>query len=220
MRRSTGCPFAPPQAVRELAATGPVAKVQIWDGQQAWLVTGYDEARSLFGDARVSVDGALPGFPHLNEGMKALAAMAPRTMFNTDGEEHARYRRMLTKPFMIKRLDALKPVIQKYIDEHIDLMLDSGTSADLVAALALPVPSLAICELLGVPYADHAFFQRSSAVGFSGDTSGVLEGLGVPVRRRDIEDEALARAHRQLADRVEFKLDSLVHGVRALPVEW
>ncbi|WP_330184873.1 cytochrome P450 [Nocardia sp. NBC_01503] len=171
VRRSSGCPFSPPQAVRDLAAAAPVSKVQIWDGQEAWLVTDYTEARALFGDARVSVDGALPGFPHLNEGMKALAAMAPRTMFNTDGEEHARYRRMLTKPFMIKRLDALKPVIQKYIDEHIDLMLDGGNSADLVQALALPVPSLAICELLGVPYEDHAFFQRSSAVGFSGDTS-------------------------------------------------
>lgn len=171
VRRSSGCPFSPPQAVRDLAAAAPVSKVQIWDGQEAWLVTDYTEARTLFGDARVSVDGALPGFPHLNEGMKALAAMAPRTMFNTDGEEHARYRRMLTKPFMIKRLDALKPVIQKYIDEHIDLMLDGGNSADLVQALALPVPSLAICELLGVPYEDHAFFQRSSAVGFSGETS-------------------------------------------------
>ncbi|WP_067572721.1 cytochrome P450 [Nocardia acidivorans] len=171
VRRSSGCPFSPPQAVRDLAAAAPVSKVQIWDGQEAWLVTDYTEARTLFGDARVSVDGALPGFPHLNEGMKALAAMAPRTMFNTDGEEHARYRRMLTKPFMIKRLDALKPVIQKYIDEHIDLMFDGGNSADLVQALALPVPSLAICELLGVPYEDHAFFQRGSAVGFSGDTS-------------------------------------------------
>ena len=34
----------------------------------------------------------------------------------------------------------------------------------LVAAFALPVPSLVICELLGVPYADHAVFQKLSSL--------------------------------------------------------
>ena len=46
---------------------------------------------------------------------------------------------------------------------HIGAMLAAGTSADLVPAFALPVPSLVICELLGVPYADRHEFQQRTA---------------------------------------------------------
>ena len=56
----------------------------------------------------------------------------------------------------------MRPGIQQIVDELIDDMLAGPNPADLVAAFALPVPSLVICELLGVPYADHDFFQRNS----------------------------------------------------------
>ncbi|MEI4410284.1 hypothetical protein V9055_10590, partial [Streptococcus agalactiae] len=88
---------------------------------------------------------------------------------NTDGTEHARFRRMLAKPFTPKRLNAIRPLIQRHIDDTIDAMLAAGRSADLVEALALPVPSLMICELLGVPYTDHEFFQHHTALGFGGN---------------------------------------------------
>ncbi|CAM5683719.1 cytochrome P450 [Streptomyces purpurascens] len=54
--------------------------------------------------------------------------------------------------------------MQRIVDELIDGMLaetDPGRSGQ---AFALPVPSLVIAELLGVPYADHDFFQRSSSL--------------------------------------------------------
>jgi cytochrome P450 len=79
-----------------------------------------------------------------------------------DEPEHGRYRRMLTSTFMIKRVEALRPRIQKIVDGLIDTMLAETPPVDLVSAFALPVPSLVICELLGVPYADHDFFQRCS----------------------------------------------------------
>ncbi|QLY28412.1 cytochrome P450 [Nocardia huaxiensis] len=123
-------------------------------------------ARELFADARVSVDYRDPGFPHIHEGMKMLAD-GPRSMFNTDGSEHARYRRMLAKPFTPKRLDILRPMIQQHVDQHLDVMLAAGNSADLAEAFALPVPSTVICEMLGVPYDKHRFFQEHTEVGFS-----------------------------------------------------
>lgn len=43
-------------------------------------------------------------------------------------------------------------------------MQESGPVADLVQAYVLPIPSLVICDLLGVPYADRADFQHRSAV--------------------------------------------------------
>lgn len=171
-RRAAKCPFAPAAEIRELAAKAPISKVRTWeDDKQPWLVTGYTEARELFADARVSADSQHPSYPHINESMRVVAGMSPRTMFNSDGVEHARYRRMMAKPFTPKRLAALRPRIQQNIDRTITAMLAAGDSADLVAALALPVPSLMICSLLGVPYADHRFFQEATELGFGGNAT-------------------------------------------------
>jgi cytochrome P450 len=71
---------------------------------------------------------------------------------------------MVTGTFTIRRVDALRPSIQRIVDEHIDALLAGPRPVDLVEAFALPVPSLVICHLLGVPYADHDFFQRRARV--------------------------------------------------------
>lgn len=167
MERSAACPFAPPSEVMELAASAPLSRVTIWDGSTPWLITGYEEARALFADSRISVDDRKPGFPHWNEHMLATVDKRPRSVFTADAEEHTFYRRMLSKPFTFKRVEALRPAIQKITDDHIDALLAGPKPADLVGALALPVPSLVICEMLGVPYEDHGFFQEHANVGLA-----------------------------------------------------
>src|ERR1700755_904198 len=160
MARATGCPLAPPPEVMELAGVKPVARVRIWDGSTPWLITGYEEARTLFSDSRVSVDDRRPGFPHWNEGMLSTVNKRPRSVFTSDAEEHTRFRRMLSKPFTFKRVEGLRPAIQKITDECIDSLLAGPQPADVVMALALPVPSLVISQLLGVPYEDTEMFQH------------------------------------------------------------
>ena len=167
MERTSRCPFAPPPEVMELAAVAPLSRVRIWDGSTPWLITGYEEARALFADSRVSVDDRKPGFPHWNEGMLATVNKRPRSVFTADAEEHTFYRRMLSKPFTFKRVEGLRPAIQKITDDHIDAILAGPKPAELVSALALPVPSLVICEMLGVPYEDHGFFQEHANVGLA-----------------------------------------------------
>jgi cytochrome P450 len=167
MERSSRCPFAPPPEVMELAAVAPLSRVRIWDGSTPWLITGYEEARALFADSRVSVDDRKSGFPHWNEGMLATVDKRPRSVFTADAEEHTFYRRMLSKPFTFKRVEGLRPAIQKITDDHIDAILAGPKPAELVSALALPVPSLVICEMLGVPYEDHGFFQEHANVGLA-----------------------------------------------------
>jgi len=167
MERTSRCPFAPPPEVMELAAVEPLSRVRIWDGSTPWLITGYEEARALFADSRVSVDDRKPGFPHWNEGMLATVNKRPRSVFTADAEEHTFYRRMLSKPFTFKRVEGLRPAIQKITDDHIDAILAGPKPAELVSALALPVPSLVICEMLGVPYEDHGFFQEHANVGLA-----------------------------------------------------
>lgn len=164
MPRTSACPFAPPEQAMELNHSAPLNRVRIWDGSNPWLVTGYQEYKMLMSDPRVSVNDHLPGFPDWNEGMRAIKDARPKSVFTTDGEEHSRYRRMLTKPFTFKRVAALRPGIQAITDEHIDRMLAGPQPADLVAALALPIPTLMISDMLGVPYEDHEFFQKHATL--------------------------------------------------------
>jgi cytochrome P450 len=160
MDRSPSCPFAPAEQLRQLTADAPISRVRIWDGSTPWLVSGYAQMKALTSDPRVSVDDTLAGFPHWN----AFAAgfHRPRSVFNSDGAEHSRYRRLMTKPFTFKKVDALRPAIQHIVDRKIDDMLAGPKPADLVTALALPVPSLVISEILGVPDADRAYFEQEA----------------------------------------------------------
>jgi cytochrome P450 len=82
-----------------------------------------------------------------------------------DPPDHTTARRAVVGEFTARRIQSLRPRIQQIVDERIDALLAAGPPADLVAALALPVPSQVICELLGVPYEQHEFFQsRSTAL--------------------------------------------------------
>ncbi|WP_216896002.1 cytochrome P450 [Nocardia alni] len=161
--RSASCPFHPPAEQRELLARAPLSRVRIWDGSTPWLVTGHAEQRVVLSDPRVSADERLPGFPHHNRGMAETIEHRPPTIFNTDAPEHTRFRRFMTFPFTVKKVEALRPIIQQITDDLIDEMLAGPKPVDLVQVLALPLPSLMICELLGVPYADKEFFHEHAA---------------------------------------------------------
>ena len=163
MPRATACPFDPPPALRELQAEAPLTRVRLWDGSIAWLVTRYADQRALLADPRISADVSHPHYPHRGAAQKEIAK-GELSFLVMDDPEHARQRRMLTAAFAIKRLERLRPAIQRLVDGLIDDMLAGPTPADLVAALALPLPALVICELLGVPYADHDFFQAASRI--------------------------------------------------------
>jgi cytochrome P450 len=169
--RAAGCPFDPPPELRRRAAEMPLSRVRIWDGSTPWIVTGHAEQHALLADRRVSVDERMPGFPHWNEGMAATVAHRPRSVFNSDTPEHTRYRRMMTSSFTARRVEAARPAMQRLTDELIDAMLDGPRPADLVAAVALPLPTRVISEILGVPYEDHDFLQRNATIGVGRDAT-------------------------------------------------
>src|SRR6476620_1367198 len=167
MPRAAGCPFAPPPVALERGATKQLFRVRISDGSTPWLITGYEAIRSLFADGRVSVDDRKRGYPHWNEGMLSTVHKRPRSVFTSDAEEHTRFRRMLSRPFTYKRVEGLRPAIQQVTDECIDAILAGPQPADIVAKLALPVPTRVISEMLGVPYEDHEFFHEQANVGLA-----------------------------------------------------
>src|SRR6202046_4112511 len=165
MGRDAGCPFAPPPEVMELAEQRPLSRVKIWDGSTPWLITGYAQVRALFSDSRVSVDDRRPGFPHWSEGMLSTVHKPPRSVFTSDAEEHTRFRRMLSKPFTFKRVEGLRPAVQKIADERVDALLAGPKPGDIVSTLALSIPTLVISEMSGVPYEDAEFFQEQAQRG-------------------------------------------------------
>ncbi|WP_422744422.1 cytochrome P450 [Mycobacterium sp. WMMD1722] len=188
MSRAPGCPFAPPTTALALNEERQLSRVRIWDGSTPWLITGYEAIRALFADSRVSVDDRKPGYPHWNEGMAATVDKRPRSVFTSDAEEHTRFRRMLSRPFTFKRVEALRPAVQKITDDHIDAILGGPKPADLVAALALPIPSLVISEMLGVPYADAEFFQEQANRGMSRYATAEESAAGATALARYLAD--------------------------------
>jgi cytochrome P450 len=155
------CPHEPPAELMGLMAQAPVVRVRLWDGSTPWLVTRYADQITLLADPRLSVDTSNPGYPHAHEGSWERR-YDNKGFIKLDDPEHGVQRRMLTASFTTKRVEGMRPRIQEIVDGLIDDMLRTTPPADLVQAFALPVPSLVICELLGVPYQDHGFFQRCS----------------------------------------------------------
>ncbi|MBF6546060.1 cytochrome P450 [Nocardia brasiliensis] len=157
------CPFDPPPELGRRQREEPVSKVRIWDDSEPWLVTRYADIRALLADPRVSADSARDGYPAQSPGIKAGPARA-KLFITMDNPEHAAQRGLLTADFTVRKIERLRPRIQQIVDDLIDDLLAGPKPADLVEAFALPVPSLVICELLGVPYADRDFFHRVSKV--------------------------------------------------------
>ncbi|GHJ34649.1 cytochrome P450 [Streptomyces sp. TS71-3] len=161
--RAAGCPFDPSPSRSRLLATEPVSKVTLWNGVTAWLVSRHADQVALLRDPRISADSAHPGFP-VTSAAQEVSRTHNRTFIVMDEPEHNAERRKFTGEFTLRRMQALRPRIEAIIDELLDAMEQAGPPADLVQAFALPLPSLVICELLGVPYEDHDFFQRASSV--------------------------------------------------------
>jgi cytochrome P450 len=131
----------------------------MWNGQPTWIVSRYQDIRAALVDNRLSAD-TLPEIIKPSSDDKAPVIFA-----RTDDPEHHRLRRMMTSQFTFRRCEAMRPLIQRLVDEHLDKMLDAGPPADIVADFGLPVPSLVISLLLGVPPEDLEIFQYNTARG-------------------------------------------------------
>ncbi|MFE0153644.1 cytochrome P450 [Nonomuraea sp. NPDC059007] len=138
-------------------------------GGTAWLVTRYEDVRTVLSSPAFSADGTRPGFPTLLPGQAQVLRRPP--FIRMDPPQHSFYRRMLIQEFTLKRVKTMRPGIQATVDRLLDDLVATTPPVDLVEAFALPVSSLVICQLLGVPYDDHEFFQSRSKVGVSGTST-------------------------------------------------
>ncbi|WIX91492.1 cytochrome P450 [Amycolatopsis sp. DG1A-15b] len=164
------CPYTPPPRLGELQRDAPVTRVRIWDGSTPWLLTRYDDVRAVLADRRFSVDPTRPGYPARGPAGRARRRGAG-SFISMDAPEHTRLRRMLIREFTPRRIEALRPALERTAAELLDELAGRPQPADLVAGFALPLPSIAIAELLGVSYDDHEFFEDRARV-MTDDSAG------------------------------------------------
>jgi len=153
--------------------TEPVSKLELPFGITAWLVTGYPAAKQVLADA-TSFSNAFGNLT--SDGTDD--EQDPGGLGMTDPPYHTRLRKMLTPEFTMRRLQRLVPRIEAIVDGQLDAIENAGQPADLVDLFAMPVPSLVICELLGVPYADREGFQALSTARFDLGDDSPLDVIG------------------------------------------
>ncbi|MFF0559432.1 cytochrome P450 [Streptomyces sp. NPDC004266] len=164
--RPSGCPFDPPAELTEAREHGPISRYTHPGGKPGWMITGYDLVRSVLADPRFSsrkdlmnvVDFELPPAP-------------PGEFLLMDEPQHGRYRKPLVGKFTARRMRLLAERVEQITADCLDAMEAAGPTADLVTAFAKPIPTIIICEILGVPYEDRASFQEQIDTFMNGETS-------------------------------------------------
>ncbi|MGO4760732.1 cytochrome P450, partial [Streptomyces sp. 2MCAF27] len=155
-------PLDPPAEFTQLREDQPIVRVRFPNGMTGWLVTRFEEGSQVFSDPRMS---ALRPRHETPEGEADEADEEPfdAGFVFMDEPDHGAYRRLLTARFTPKAVQTkLQPYIDKIVDEHLDAIAAGPETFDFVQAMALPVPCLVICELLGVPYADRDGFHHAT----------------------------------------------------------
>jgi cytochrome P450 len=196
MRRNA---FDPTPELREIRETDGVRTSINSFGMTVYLVTRHEDIKDVLSDHERFSNSRPPGFvvpgaPTVSE--EEVASARAGNLLGLDPPEHQRLRRMLTPEFTIRRMKRLEPRIVEIVDAQLDAMETTGPPADLVASFALPIPSLVICELLGVPYDDRDDFQRRSARQL--DLSiPIAERLDLQRRGRAYMSTLVERARRQ-----------------------
>ncbi|ARF53629.1 cytochrome P450 [Streptomyces gilvosporeus] len=161
--RKPGVPFPPPDYADYRGRQGLV-RSQLSDGKRVWLVTRHEDVRAVLTHPGISSNPQHKGFPNVGNLGVPKQDQIPGWFVGMDSPEHDRFRKALIPEFTVRRVRAMKPAIERTVDAQLDLMLAAGNTADLVADFALPIPSLVISALLGVPPADREFFESRTRV--------------------------------------------------------
>src|SRR5271156_4800371 len=157
-QRAAHCPLHPPPEFADWRNEAGLQRA-VWNGQQVWSVSRYQDIRAALVDPRLSADTLPDLFESSSDDEK------PVVFARIDDPEHHRLRRMMTSQFTFRRPEAMRPQIQELVDKYLEAMIDKGPPADIVRDFGLPVPSMVIALLLGVPPDDLQLFQHNTAAG-------------------------------------------------------
>lgn len=139
-----------------LRERGPVHRIRIPSGQEAWLIVGYEQGRGALADPRLSKEWA-----NASAALGLRSTASGRHMLYSDPPYHTRLRKLVSRVFTQNRIDRLAPAVQRTTDMLLDAIFESRTDlVDLVESFCVPLPILVICDLLGVPELDRTSFRE------------------------------------------------------------
>ncbi|ATL81894.1 cytochrome P450 [Streptomyces malaysiensis subsp. malaysiensis] len=139
-----------------LRQVSPVHRTTTPDGAPVWVVTRYQDVRAALTDPRLSLNKA-----NARTVGRYQSSMPPELdahLVNMDPPDHTRLRRLVVKAFTARHVENLRPRIQASTDELLNAVTEQP--ADLMRALANPLPMVVVCELLGIPAQDRRDFRR------------------------------------------------------------
>ncbi len=132
----------------------------------AWMVTHYQDVQRVLRDRNFTADRSdvpmMKFITAVNRKDRDFSAMIERNLLTMDGPDHARLRSLVSKGFTPRRVEQLRPKLQRIVDDLLDRAGEVG-EMELIRDLAHPLPVIAIAELLGVPVEDRALFREISA---------------------------------------------------------
>lgn len=189
------CPTQPPPMYAKLRE-GPPRKVRLPDGTPAWILTRYEDVRDAMGHPLVSIDEANPHMPH-----RLLVPRIPKlfSFIRMDDPEHARLRKMVTAEFTVRSVKAMRPVIQRLVDELLDEMAAMERPVDIVSAFAIPLPCLVIARIFGIPDEDIRTLKEQTTAGLSQDVTPE-QAMAAAVDMTQYLDRLTASKERQPTD--------------------
>ncbi|GLW06924.1 hypothetical protein Misp01_20540 [Microtetraspora sp. NBRC 13810] len=185
-----------PEAERREAG-GPVSRVRLADGRTAWLLTGHADVVRVLNDPRFSRAAAVLPAPRATPDVAIRSS--PDALINMDPPRHTAVRRLITAG-LPRRVRAIRPRLARTATRLLAGIAADGPPADFVARYALPLPTIAICDLLGVPEEDHHLFHAWARV-------------------RYLDAEHTAEQATEAFDRLRDHLSAIIARRRAEPAE-
>ncbi|MET7935890.1 cytochrome P450 [Streptomyces sp. NPDC005322] len=133
-----------------------------------WLIPHHEDVRALLTDRRLGRT-YLHRFSHEEFGRTApppehepFHTLNDHGMLDLEAPDHTRLRRLVSKAFTPRMVEALVPTVERLAEELVDSLLASG-GGDLIATVAEPLPVAVIAEMLGIPPADRGALRPWSA---------------------------------------------------------
>ncbi|KAL2844083.1 cytochrome P450 55A2 [Aspergillus pseudoustus] len=206
-------PFARPKAAEPpaefatLRSTCPISRVKLWDNSEPWLVVKHDEVCNVLTDTRLSKERQCPGYPEMTPGGKAAAKNRP-TFVDMDAPDHMRQRNMVARFFTQEYVNSLKPFITETVNSHLDSLVKKGCEkpVNLVEHFSLPIPSLVIYHILGIPVEDISYLTEMNAVRTNGSSTAAV----AQDANRDLLDYLTKLVDKRATDLKEDLISALI----------
>jgi cytochrome P450 len=189
--------LGPPSPVfAERHASAPLAPLTLPSGDRIRAVARHEDIRTVMSHSAASRNLRYEGAPRITRGM-ALEDN-PTSILNMDPPEHTRLRRILSGTFTPRQIEGWRPRVREITAELVDAMAAPGPR-DLVEEFAFPLPSLVICELMGVPVQDQPRFRHWTSVFLSTADASAEDRMSAAMEFAGYAAELIA-AHRDRTD--------------------